>query len=115
MITAIAIPDAFKSFEEICLENGFAVEQFTLKTKDDYILSLFHISGKIQEKSTKKPAVLLLHSQNWDMTQWVSNSPDRANAFILSNAGFDVWMGNNRGSKYSLGHVSLSPNELEYW
>ena len=49
------------------------------------------------------------------MTQWVANSPDRANAFILANAGFDVWMGNNRGSKYSLGHATLSTDDLEYW
>ena len=57
----------------------------------------------------------MLHSQDWDMTQWVTNEPDKANAFILSNAGYDVWMGNNRGSQYSLGHVSLTTDDQEFW
>ena len=61
-MTAVAIPDAFKSFEEIVIENGFAVESFIVKTKDDYILSLYHIPGKLTEAVTKKPAVLMLHS-----------------------------------------------------
>lgn len=61
-VTAFAIPDAFKSFEEIVIENGYSVESFTLKTKDDYILSLYHIPGKLSEAATKKPAVLMLHS-----------------------------------------------------
>jgi hypothetical protein len=60
--TTYARADAFKSFEEICVENGYEVEMFSLKTKDDYFLSLYHIPGKLGESKTKKPAVLMLHS-----------------------------------------------------
>ena len=43
------------------------------------------------------------------------NDSDRANAFILARAGYDVWMGNNRGSVMSLGHKTLSPDDKDYW
>ena len=97
------------------------MEHYTLKTSDDYLLSLYRIPGKLEDSASNnknrksKPAVLMLHSQDWDMTQWVTNEPDKANAFILSNAGYDVWMGNNRGSQYSLGHVSLTTEDQEFW
>ena len=52
-------PDAFKSFEEICEENGFATENYTLTTEDGYILSLYRIPGAISEETTSKPAVLM--------------------------------------------------------
>ena len=45
-----------------------------------------------------------------DANQWVINSADRAPAFDVVNAGYDVWIGNNRGSKYSMGHPSLTPD-----
>jgi len=48
-----------------------------------------------------------MHAMECDMMQWVLNSPDKAIAFIIANAGYDVWMGNNRGTKYGLGHISL--------
>ena len=35
--------------------------------------------------------------------------------FVLSRAGYDVWMGNYRGNTYSTNHVSLDPAEYEFW
>merc|ERR1719469_718513 len=49
------------------------------------------------------------------MTQRVSNDYDRAQAFTLSEAVYDVWMGNNRGSTYSRGHLKYTTKGFEYW
>ena len=109
--------DAFKSMEEICQENGFGTESYTLVTPDDYVLSLYRIPGTFSEMKagTKKPAVLMMHAQDCDMMEWVWNDADRANAFILARAGYDVWMGNNRGNRYSNGHLTLNTQDHEYW
>jgi len=57
----------------------------------------------------------MMHAQDCDMMEWVWNDSERANAFILARAGYDVWMGNNRGSKFSTGHMSLSTSDAAYW
>lgn len=47
---------------------------------------------------------------------WVTNSPDKAPAFILSRDGWDVWLGNNRGNYYSShSHLYLDPTSKEYY
>ena len=52
--------DAFKSMKEICNENGFALEEYSVTTSDGYILTLYRIPGNLSETlPTKKPVVLL--------------------------------------------------------
>lgn len=36
-------------------------------------------------------------------------------AFLLYEAGYDVWLGNYRGTEYSEGHESLNATQREYW
>ena len=110
--------DAYKNIEQICQENGFALESYTLVTPDDYVLSLYRIPGTfsdLKNKTESKPAVLMQHCQDCDMMEWVWNDSERANAFILARAGYDVWMGNNRGSKYSRAHLTLDTKSKEFW
>ena len=112
----IGPPDAFKTMEVVCHENGYVFESTTLVTPDGYVLTLGRIPGKVTDGTTqRKPAVLFMHAQDCDMMEYVSHRPDVAPAFVLAEQGYDVWLGNNRGSKFSHAHLELDPHSREYW
>jgi len=47
---------------------------------------------------------------------WVCNDRDKSYAFILAEAGYDVWLPNHRGNKYTNLHLDFDPTQsLEYW
>lgn len=44
------------------------------------------------------------------------NSEDVAPAFVAARAGYDVWLGNSRGNKYSKDHIKYDAYwDTEYW
>ncbi|KAI4964463.1 hypothetical protein ZWY2020_005715 [Hordeum vulgare] len=51
--------------------------------------------------------VLLQHGVLTDGMTWLLSSPEESLAYILADRGFDVWVANNRGTRWSSRHVSL--------
>ena len=105
------IDDRHHDTQQIVEENGFKFEAHNVTTEDGYILALH----RIVPESPDAPVVHLQHGIEDCDVQWVMNSPSLAPAFILARAGFDVWMGNNRGNYYSMSHVKYTSKQREFW
>ncbi|RWR74553.1 triacylglycerol lipase 2 [Cinnamomum micranthum f. kanehirae] len=52
---------------------------------------------------------------SYDGLTWLLNNPDESLGFILADSGFDVWIANARGTRWSLKHQSLNRTDLAYW
>lgn len=46
---------------------------------------------------------------------WFFNEPEKAPSYTLAKQGYDIWLGNNRGTAESHNHVSLTPKDAKYW
>ncbi|KAJ3146704.1 hypothetical protein HK101_002297 [Irineochytrium annulatum] len=63
-----------------------------------------------------RPVVLLWHGFMMCSEVWVClPNPSQNLAFMLADAGYDVWLGNTRGNKYSCKHRSFKPTEEAFW
>ncbi|KAK6919295.1 Serine aminopeptidase, S33 [Dillenia turbinata] len=95
--------------------QGYLCHEHKVTTEDGYILSMQRMPMSRSGRAANQPPVLLQHGLMMDGITWLMNSPDESLAFILADNGYDVWIANARGTKYSRGHVSLSPSDPAYW
>ncbi|KAK9120049.1 hypothetical protein Scep_018156 [Stephania cephalantha] len=117
-----AISSAPQTTDGLCALSvtvqGYKCQEFEVRTKDGYILSVQRIpegrGGGSGGGAAKQP-VLLQHGVLVDGMSWVVNSPSESLAFVLADNGFDVWIANARGTRFSSKHSSLDPTRPEYW
>ncbi|KAA8526557.1 hypothetical protein F0562_008240 [Nyssa sinensis] len=96
--------------------QNYVCQEHTVTTRDGYILSMQRIPvGQSGGTPGNRPPVLLQHGLLMDGITWLLNPPDQSLALILADNGFDVWLASTRGTKYSRGHTSLSPDDPAYW
>ncbi|XP_023948442.1 lipase 1-like [Bicyclus anynana] len=97
------------NFTQIARQVGLAVEEYDVTTQDAYILKLFHIPGD------RTRPVLLMHGIIDSADTFILRG-NTSLAAALSRAGYDVWVGNTRGNRYSRRHVYLNPDDdVEFW
>ena len=108
---------------------GYTWDPHTVPTDDGYFLTLFHITGKTDTGpfTPTKPPVLFNHGNYQDAASWLSDSSNYSEEddgsvdvvpyhLQLADSGYDVWLGNNRGTWYSQGHVEYDAVEDdEFW
>ena len=104
------ITDHYRSFKEIAEANGFPYEEHVVLTQDGYLLTQFRIPSD-------GPPVFFQHGFMDSADCWVMNYAEVAPAFVAARKGYDVWLGNSRGNRYSEKHVSLDPfwDRKKFW
>lgn len=71
--------------------------------------------SKVSPARSGKPVAFLQHGIMDSATTWVLNFPEQSLAYILADAGFDVWLGNIRGNTYSNRNILYPSDSNQYW
>ncbi|KAJ2897548.1 hypothetical protein MKZ38_004620 [Zalerion maritima] len=114
-------------FVDLCGLYGYYAEEHVIQTKDGYLLGLHRLAWRNNEDpartkvnqgphSKRKRVVYLHHGLLMNSEVWVCLTDAQRNLpFTLVERGFDVWLGNNRGNKYSKKSVSKPPTSADFW
>ncbi|KAJ8710467.1 hypothetical protein PYW08_008982 [Mythimna loreyi] len=109
--------DSILNFTELTRKYGYISEEHRVITDDGYILTMFRIvKARNCHKKKRSPPVLLMHGLLLSSDCWIDSGPNSGLAYLISDACYDLWVGNIRGNYYSRGHVHLNPDkDAEYW
>lgn len=102
------------TIHEMCALFGITVEDHLVRTEDNYILTIHRIAPKSNNNNGK--VVYLHHGLLMCSDIWCCQIERHKNLpFLLHDLGYDVWMGNNRGNKYSTAHLYHPPKSAKFW
>lgn len=101
----------------------YIIEEHTVQTPDGYLLKLFRVNLSESEKAKlpqnyqpnlNKP-VLMMHGMESSSDGFFMTGTEDSAGFYIVNKGFDVWVGNSRGNKYSHSHINPKITEAEFF
>ncbi|XP_022119722.2 gastric triacylglycerol lipase [Pieris rapae] len=109
--------DSLLNFTELASEYGYVTEEHTVVTEDQYLLTVFRIvRGRNCKGKIKSPPVILMHGLLQSSDAWLDAGPSAGLAYLLADACYDLWVGNQRGNYYGRRHMKYNPDEdAEFW
>ncbi|GAB9465923.1 Lipase [Globisporangium polare] len=113
--------DAGLTVKQLVQKRGYAVEEHNVTTADRYVLTMYRLPKSFDETqknasaAPNKPAVYLIHGLLDSSYTFVLNYRTQSLAYILADAGYDVWLGNNRGTTWSRGHLDYTTKDDAFW
>ncbi|XP_068620520.1 lipase 3-like [Battus philenor] len=106
---------------QLLKKNNYNVEEHTVKTDDGYYLTLFRIvpkqseNARMEQNTNGRQVVFLAHGLMGSSDDWLLMGPQKSLAYMLADQGYDVWLGNNRGSRYARRHASKHEAQQDFW
>jgi pimeloyl-ACP methyl ester carboxylesterase len=103
--------------------NTYTFDHYDVQTDDGPIIALFRIRlageglAKLPEnqKANAQRPILLQHGLTSSADAWFLNGQKGSIGFHLADQGYDVWVGNNRGNKYSKKDRNPNVTRAEFW
>ncbi|KAH8282128.1 hypothetical protein KR054_005722, partial [Drosophila jambulina] len=88
---------------------GYPVETHKVVAKDGFVLTVHRIP-----KPGGQP-VLMVHGLLDSSVAYVILGPGRSLGFLLSDLGYDIWLLNTRGNRYSRKHKRYHRYQPQFW
>jgi len=93
---------------------GYKLEEYEVITEDYYKLSLWHFVPNFKVDPNK----VVYFQPGFMCVAWVFlQNGKKSLPFLLMEEGYDVWIGHNRGTVHSLGHLTKDSqaSNSDYW
>lgn len=105
-----------RNVTEMCQLFGYDVESNIVRTKDGYLLTIQRIINNNSPTPRNGKVIYMHHGLLMDCEIWVTMLEKNFNLpFVLYDLGYDVWLGNNRGNKYSQKHLFTKADTEKFW
>lgn len=108
-ITVHNTEDGLLDFTGLAKKYIGMVKAYNVITKDGYILKIFRIPNKSGN------VVLITHGILCSSDDFIIRGKSSL-VYMLAQKGYDVWVMNFRGNRYSRNHITLNPDiDAEFW
>ena len=104
--------EAKQTPQEIIEGHGLTFEKHKIHTEDHYILTAFRVFNK--DNNNHKP-IILQHGLVDDAFTWFIPSWEGNIIKMLTDAGYELWLTNSRGNRYSFEHETLTLKDKAFW
>ncbi|EGW32616.1 uncharacterized protein SPAPADRAFT_138466 [Spathaspora passalidarum NRRL Y-27907] len=108
-----------KNISEVAAISGYVIREHVITTRDGYLLVVHKLENPRLSPSTKCLTNKIVYFHHGLMTSselfLLGSTKEKTLPYLLADLGYDVWLGNNRGNKYSRKHLKLSVSDPTFW